>query len=105
LEVLSRERAANEVMSFRITAEPDNIRDNNAQIFEILDIAEWKVLGYCGFEKLPKLVKAIHNIQIVDINMGSLIRKYIPKMLSLRFEGGLHRNDLNNRYNSELRLI
>ena len=111
-ESLSRKRSAGESPNFRFSAEPDNIKDKNAHKFEMLDSNEWKVLGYCGVEKLPMLVKAIYNDGIVDIKLGSLTRRYIPKISSFRFEGCLNiskkgtweRNAPNNRYNADLRV-
>jgi len=112
---LSEARAAKQEVSFCITAEPNNIQDKNAHMFEFWDeqICTWRTLGYCGVEKIPKLTKAILRKEIVHIKVENIRRRWIPKVLSFKFEGGLNivkkgaweKNQPNNRYNSDLHLV
>ena len=95
---------------FKIEHEPDNVRDENSLKFLVFDNDNWRIIGSCGSNKIPKLKSALPQKEVHSISLGSLKRTYAfreQKMLysaSLMIikEGPWHKDDPMNKYNSNI---
>lgn len=113
--ILSGQLVRHITPQFRIFPEPDNLKDKNAQRFDVFDpnTNAWLPLGYCPLDKIPKLIKAQRKGEITNIKLESHRRRYIPRINGFKFEGVLSivkrgkwaKNDLWNTYNSAIRVV
>ena len=64
--------------------------------------AAWRVIGYCGVDKIPKLTKAIRRGEIISFKLTYVRRKWISKIRAYQcYAVSITKRD---RWNSELNL-
>ena len=100
--------AKKEDVVIRVLPEPENIVDKNAHKFQALQDDRWNTLGYCEVARLPKLIRAIKQDEILSIKITNIRRRWIPTVSKFSFSAGVNivkcgvwaPNDSRNRYNS-----
>ena len=97
LAIIMYRRSNNLKLEFKVEHELDNIRDSNALKFVVLHNEKWYIIGYCGLNKIPKLMQALHAFaeQRLLCHASLLIVK----------RGLWDKDDPSNKYNSQINLF